>query len=348
MKISRLLFVPFFAIAVLFFSSCRHKVPVIKSYTFVVTGDDRIAAHEDSLHPEYHTINQYQVKRLFKEVSELKPLPAMLIMNGDLVLGYCDGDTVKLANELREWIKLYKESPLASTTVKLIAFPGNHETDEKIGSGKIATEPDERTFVREMKDYIAGNNGPHATGLKPGTDSLMSDESQLTYSFDYGGDHFVIFNSDAVDRESRLPYHWLDNDLRDARDNGARHIFLFAHKPAWKTTHSGEAGLDDFKANRDSAWAVMEKYNSDIYFCSHYHFWDTICPHHKTWEVVCGNAGAPCPKDWQNPYYGFTIVKVDSNKVNITSMGRDLDLATYTDPRDDKPTTLRAQFTIGK
>src|SRR5580692_11384022 len=94
------------------FSSCNRN-PVIDNYTFVVTGDDRIAPKEDSLHPEYHTINVYQVKRLFKEVSELKPLPKMLVIDGDLVLGYTDGDTVKLANELREWIKLYKESPLA-------------------------------------------------------------------------------------------------------------------------------------------------------------------------------------------------------------------------------------------
>ncbi|HTA27146.1 MAG TPA: metallophosphoesterase [Bacteroidia bacterium] len=349
MKLSSLLLYPSLGIIALsVFSSCTRN-PVVDDYTFVVTGDDRIAPKEDSAHPEYNTINVYQVKRLFKEVSEMKPLPRMLIINGDLVLGYCDGDTVKLANELRAWIKLYKESPLAATSVKLIAFPGNHETAEKIGSGKIATVSDERTFVREMKDYIAGDNGPHYTGFRPGTDSLMSDQSKLTYSFDFGGDHYVIFNSDGVARESHLPYHWLEKDLKQARDNGARHIFLFAHKPAWATSHSGEAGLDDFKAARDSAWAVMEKYNADIYFCSHYHFWDTICPHRgKTYEVVCGNAGAPGPKDWVGPYYGFTVVKVHPKTIDITSMGRDYDLNDYTAARDDKATFIRAQFTIGK
>jgi hypothetical protein len=270
----------------------------------------------------------------------------LLIINGDLVLGYTDEDTVKLANELRAWIKLYKESPLATTPVKLVAFPGNHETAEKIGSGKIAYAPDERTFVREMKDYIAGDDGPRYTGLRPGTDSLMTDQSRLTYSFDFGGDHYVITSTDAVDRESRIPYHWLEKDLKQARENGARHIFLFGHKPAWATTHATEAGLDDVKANRDSAWAIIEKYKADAYFCSHFHLWDTVHPHQgKTWQVVCGNAGAPCPKDWIGPYYGYTIVRVYS-KVDITSMGRDLDLDTYTAPRDDKPTMIRARFTI--
>lgn len=331
--------------ALLTFLGCNRN-PVIDEYTFVVTGDDRIAPKDDSAHPEYNTINVYQVKRLFKEVSEMRPLPKMLIMNGDLVLGYTDGDTVKLANELRAWIKLYKESPLPSTGVKLIAFTGNHETCEKIGSGKIATAADERTFVREMKDYIAGDNGPRYTGLKPGTDSLMSDQSQLTYSFDFGGDHYVIFNTDAVDRESRIPYHWLEKDLQQARANGARHIFLFGHKPAWPLNNiSTEMGLNEFPANRDSAWAAMEKYNADAYFCSHFHLWDTIHPPGKTWQVVCGNAGAPCPKDWVGPYYGYTVVRVYS-KVDITSMGRDLDIATYTEPRDDKATMIRARFTI--
>jgi hypothetical protein len=329
------------------FLGCNRN-PVIDEYTFVVTGDDRITPKEDSAHPEYNTINEYQVKRLFKEVSEMKPLPKMLIMNGDLVLGYTDGDTVKLANELKAWIKLYRESPLVNTSVKLVAFAGNHETCEKIGSGKIASAADERTFVREMKDYIAGDNGPHYTGFKPGTDSLMSDQSRLTYSFDFGGDHYVILNTDAVARESRIPYHWLEKDLKQARDNGVRHIFLFAHKPAWSTEYKTESGLDDFPANRDSAWDIMEKYNADVYFCSHFHIWDTVHPQKgKTWEVVCGNAGAPCPKDWIGPYYGYTVVKVYSN-VDITSMGRDLDLATYTDPRDDKATMIRAKFTINQ
>jgi len=344
-KISLFLTLLIGALSLLFFSSCNHN-PVIEDYTFVVTGDDRIAP-DDTNANNPSTTNTYQLKRMFKEVSELSPLPKMLIFNGDLVLGYCDGDTVKLANELKEWIKIYQASPLPAKGVRLVAFPGNHETAEKIGSGKIAYAPDERTFVREMKDYIAGDNGPHYTGLRPGTDSLMTDQSRLTYSFNFGGDHFVIFSSDAVSRESRIPFHWLDKDLKQARNDGARHIFLFAHKPAWKTRYGTEAGLDEFPANRDSAWAVMEKYNADVYFCSHFHLWDSIHKG-KTWQIVCGNAGAPCPEDWIGPYYGFTVVRVHSQKVDITSMGRDLDLKTYTAPRDEKATMIRAKFTIGQ
>jgi hypothetical protein len=315
-----------------------------EDYTFVVLGDNRIAPEDTVNNPS--TTNTYQLKRMFDEISQLKPLPKFVFFNGDLVLGYTDGDTVRLKRELEEWKKIYEASPLAKMDVKLVTVPGNHETCEKIGSGRVAMAVNERIFVREMKDYIRGNNGPHATGLIPGTDSLMTDQSCLTYSFDYGGDHFVIFNTDATDRESRVPYHWLQKDLKSAHDAGVRHIFAFGHKPAYQTHYESEPALEEHASNRDSLWTTLEKYNSDVMFCSHYHLWDTVEPHKgKTWMVVCGNAGAPMQPDWLPYYYGFTIVKV-TNKVDITSMGRDADKNHQTAAAPDKLTMVRAHFVI--
>jgi hypothetical protein len=313
-------------------------------YTFVVAGDNRVAPEDTVGNPS--TTNTYQLKRMFTEIAGLKPLPKFLFFNGDLVLGYTDGDTVRLARELREWIKIYKESSLANTEVKLVAIPGNHEIVEKVGSGKIALPAYERVFVREMKEYISGDNGPHATGLIPGTDSLMTNQIRLTYSFDYGGDHFVIFNTDPVDRESRVPYHWLEKDLSKASNDGVRHIFAFGHKPAFPTHYESEVGLDEFPTNRDSMWACLEKYKADALFSSHFHLWDTIEPHNgKTWEIVVGNAGAPLAKDWLPAYFGFTIVHVNS-KVDITSMGRDANKDHQVAPMPDKLTMIRAYFVI--
>jgi hypothetical protein len=313
-------------------------------YTFVVAGDDRLAAEDTVGNPS--TTNIYHIKRTFEEIAQFNPLPKYLFFNGDLVMGYTDNDTVRLAHELKEWIKLYKASGLESKGVMLVAITGNHEVVEKLGSGKIAFASDERTFVREMKEYIRGNNGPHATGFIPGTDSLMSDQSRLSYSFDYGGDHFVILNTDAVARESRVAWHWLKKDLEDAREHGARHIFLFSHKPPFKSHYEGEAGLEENKSNRDSLWAVVEKYNCDVYFASHFHLWDTVQPHKgKTIQVICGNAGAPMTKDWLPYYYGFTVVNV-SSKVGITSMGHDVDREHYMAPVPDNKTIIRCSFSI--
>ncbi len=314
-----------------------------RDYTFVVAGDNRVAP-SDSL-GDASTANVYQLKRMFSEIADLKPVPKYFFFLGDLVLGYT-GDTVRQERELREWKKLYLESPLAKTGVRLIAVPGNHETCEKIGSGRVAMPAYERIFIREMKDYIAGNNGPAATGLIPGTDSLMTDQACLTYSFDYGGDHFVVLNTDPVDRESRVPYHWLEQDLKSAHKNGARHIFLFGHKPAYTPNSRGD-GLDQFLSNRDSAWIAMIDNDCDAYFASHYHLWDTIHPdgNKRTWQIISGNAGAPLAKEWLTAYFGFTIVRVGS-KVDITSMGRDVDREHQTAPAPDKSTVVRAHLVI--
>lgn len=323
-------------------SSCSRYSNKI-NYTFVVAGDVRLKASDTADNPS--TANVFQLKRLFKEVSELRPLPKFLIFNGDLVFGYTT-DTIRLANELKAWIKIYKESPLAKTSVKLLTLPGNHEVCEKMG-GSISLAANERVFVRTMKDYINGDNGPLATGLLPGTDSLMSDESRLTYSFDYDGDHFVIFNSDPVDRESILPYHWLKKDLASASYDGARHIFAFAHKPAYPSYYDSEPALVVHQSNRDSIWHCFENYKCEAYFCSHYHLWDTVEPHKgKTWEIVAGNSGAPVEKTWLPCYYGFTLVKVYSKKIDITSFGNNFDASYPTIPASQYPTMVRAHFTI--
>ncbi|NNM95212.1 MAG: hypothetical protein HKL88_07100 [Bacteroidia bacterium] len=334
---------PVIILTALLLTGCK-RFSTKADYTFVVVGDNRVAP-ADTLN-DASTANTYQLNRMFAEIAALNPRPKYFFFLGDLVLGYTNGDTIRLVRELREWKKLYLSSPLAKTDIKLIVVPGNHELCEKIGSGRVSIKAYERIFVSEMKQFIAGDNGPKATGLIPATDSLMTDQSCLTYSFDYGGDHFVICNTDPVDRESRLPYHWLEHDLGSAHKQGARHIFLFGHKPAFSPPPAHD-GLDVYTSNRDSAWAAMTRNKCDVYFASHYHLWDSLHPMNEksTWQITSGNAGAPIAKSWPSPYFGFTIVNVNS-EVEITSMGRDADREHQTAPAPDKSTTARAHFTI--
>jgi hypothetical protein len=315
------------------------------NYTFVVMGDDRLAPEDTVGNPS--TVNLYHAKRNFAEIGQMNPLPHFIFFNGDLVMGYTDNDTNRLARELKEWIKIYKESGLEAKGVKLVALAGNHEVVEKVGSGKITSAADEKVYVNVMKDYIAGSNGPHATGWIPGTDSLLTDQSHLCYSFDYGGDHFVILSTDPYGRESRVPYHWINKDLAEAKAAGARHIFLFGHKPAFMSHYEGEPALEEWKANRDSMWAAVERNNADVYFCSHFHLWDTVQPHKgKTLQVICGNAGAPMSKDWLPYYNGYTIVNISDLKIGITSMGHDVDRNNYMAAVPNNPTLVRSRFTI--
>lgn len=320
-------------------------------YSFVVLGCNRVNPADSVNNPS--TANTYQLNRVFTEVSQMNPLPKYLFFAGDLVLGY-ENDTVKLASQLTNWLNLYYASPLYGTPVQLVALEGNHETQDK-AAGKKSFPAAERTFVRVMKNYILGNNGPTITGPVPGTDSLTTDQSQLTYSFNYKKDHFVLVNTDPVGRDAITSYKWIANDIQTARLNGARHVFAIGHKPAYSGRFvAGPDALDVNPAQRDSLWNILKQYQADAFFSAHIHSSDTIQPNTgKTWQVIAGNGGSmvePSFATAPNAYFGYVVVNVyTNNQVHVNNMGRDAVMtdSTYLDAAPENPTTLRASYDIG-
>ncbi len=329
-------------------------------YTFVTVGCNRIdpidivAAGQGSTYDTISSANVGALNRLFSEVVAMSPHPTFLLMTGDIVMGY-RADTNYLAKQLQGWKALYNAHPISKSAIKVVVIPGNHETQDK-AAGKKSTQALERTFLREMKNFINGSNGPVATGKVPGTDSLTTDQSQLTYSFNYKNDHFLILNTDPTGRDSRLPFRWLRNDLSKATN--ARHIFAFGHKPAYSSKFKPLDGLEAFVAQRDSFWTVLENAHAEAMFAAHEHIWDTIQGHKgKTWQVIAGNGGSAVEstlnpvvnKKWNEPpynYHGFTLVSVYTNgKIVCQSMGHDIG-AHYWDEVPSNPTTERANFRL--
>ncbi len=319
-------------------------------YSFVVVGCNRVEDVDSVGNPS--TANVYQLNRMFSELAAMNPLPKYLFFAGDMVLGY-EADTVKLASQLSNWLSLYKASPLASLPVTLVAIPGNHETQNK-AAGKKSFVAAERTFQRVMYDYLAGNNGPTITGLLPGSDSLTTDQSKLSYSFDYKNDHFVILNTDPVGRDGIASYKWATNDIMKARANGVRHVFAIGHKPAYTGHFKSTAdGLEVNPAQRDSLWNAFEAHQVDAFFSAHVHCADSIQPHPaETWQIIAGNGGSLVESLFQsapNAYFGYTVVNVyASNRVNVKSMGRDAVMtpAAYQNATPANPTTVRASYDI--
>ncbi len=203
-----------FAVSTLFFSHLYSQPFVPKQdYSFVVLGCNRVEDADSVGNPS--TANVYQLNRMFTEVSNMSPLPKYLFFTGDMVLGY-SSDTVKLASQLTNWLAIYNAHPIHSLPIQLVAIEGNHETQDK-PAGKKSFVAAERTFVRIMGAYILGNNGPTITGLIPGTDSLTTDQSRLTYSFNFKNDHFIVVNTDPVGRDGMVSYKWIANDIATAR-----------------------------------------------------------------------------------------------------------------------------------
>ncbi len=315
-------------------------------FSFVVVGCNRVdKADIDKASPS--TANVEQLKRTFKEVSELSPPPKFLFFAGDLVLGYTS-DVNTLETQLKGWRDIYESSPLASSKTTLIPVTGNHETQNE---KKIAYEAAEKTWLKVMEPYLKyAGNGPH-TG---GQDNLKTDQSKLTYSFDFKGTHFVVLNTDPVGRDYSVPKSWIAKDLTKAKLRFAKHIFAIGHKPAYayppnlyKPALEKEDGLGRlYPADRDEFWESLVRNKAEAMLTAHNHiYYRAKGPNGNTWQIIAGNGGSVLEKvvdQSTNNFYGFTVVSVlKNNHVIVTSYGRDVPKEGYLAPSENYPTTIR-------
>lgn len=298
------------------------------AYSFAVIGCNRLAAPESI--GVVSTANVQQLNRTFADIAAMSVKPNFLFFAGDLVFGYTN-DSTALDRELKGWIALYQASPLATSGVELVTIPGNHETDNL---AKVAYQPGERVWLRDMAQYISrGGNGPTAGGA----DGFQTDQSKLSYSFDFKDAHFVTINTDPVGKDWHAPTEWLKTDLSKARTNGAKHIFVIGHKPAYSYPTVPTDGLANDVPARDAYWAVLNANQVEGMFSAHNHvFYRTQPSVGKTWQVIAGNGGTPIDATVDptiastGSYFGYTVVSVLNNgKVISKSYGRDVPAAGY-------------------
>jgi hypothetical protein len=314
------------------------------AYSFVVIGCNRLAAPESL--GVASTANVQQLNRTFADVTAMSPRPNFLFFTGDLVFGYTN-DSTALDRELKGWIALYQASPLPASGVELVTIPGNHETDNL---AKVAYSPGERTWLRDMAPYITrGGNGPAAGGA----DGLQTDQSKLTYSFDFKDAHFVTLNTDPVGKDWHVPTSWVASDLAAARARGVKHIFAIGHKPAYSYPTVATDGLAFDIPARDAYWNVLVANQVEGMFSAHNHEYYRAQPTGKTWQVIAGNGGTPLDAtlDMTIPntgnYFGFTVVSVtNGGRVFSKSYGRDVPAGGYAATAPATPATLRDSIEI--
>lgn len=291
-----------------------------------------------------------------------------LFFNGDMIMGYgyagiptdtssVDGivssDLVRMNREYAFWRGMVAD--MLETGTYVVPVPGNHEVQCKHcpdGTKKKAQIVNENAWRANMGDLILDNDRltdmfGHAPGFENianngPIDGLVTDQSQLSYSFDFNGSHFVVINTDPAGNDAHAPVQWLSADLAAAKARGMQHMFVFGHKPAF-TYYFGAgpaapnpdhpAGLDNDPASRDAFWDVIEQYNA-TYFCGHEHIYHMSQPTKndggKAWQVLVGSGGSPfeaAPSDATiNPQtdrdYAWATVRVHaSGAVDIKVYG---------------------------
>jgi calcineurin-like phosphoesterase family protein len=324
-----------------------HKV----RYSFVFMGCNRILKGDKS--PENpSTANLAQLERSFTEIAALKPRPDFVVFTGDLVLGLTP-DLNELRHQLASWINVYLNSDLGrDRKIRLIAMPGNHESLFGEKGSQQSNPGAEAVWLSLMQPFIAGNNGPPAGG----PDNLQTDQSQLTYSFDFRDSHFVLLNTDPYGAVATVPLNWLHADLAAASsDPHLKHTFVLGHKQAFSPPDSSsEEALDSHPDLRNQFWDELNNAGVGYYLVAHAHLWhfgfpiSPISMSQHTVQIIAGNGGSKEDPIWDKAgkpfYYGFTLVQVlKDGEVLMKSYGRDFDRTNYLAPSPPAifPTTIR-------
>ncbi len=292
----------------------------------------------------------------------------LLFFNGDMIMGYGKAGVpvtrnstgvseVAIASPVLDDVlnadimQIYKQygfwrgmvANLMETGTYVVPVPGNHETQCK-RCGKAAQVENENAWRDNMGDLIldtarftnlvgtAPTNFANSSGA---ADSLATNQSQLSYSFDVGASHFAIINTDAVGNDGHAPTAWLEADLTAAEGRGAKRNFVFGHKSAYFYAYSGSAPSGTSSLNNaDSSaaatfWATINNHKA-TYFCGHEHIYNVSRPSlFDSYQVLVGAGGSPFETSTatsvvNDRMYSWATVKIfQSGAVQMDTWGFD-------------------------
>jgi len=259
-----------------------------------------------------------------------------LFFNGDMIMGYgiadVPHDTTSVSSVLNSDLMKFERqygfwrgmvSGLMETGTYVVPVPGNHEVQcsDAVSTycgkaGKNAMVENENAWRDNMGDLILDTSRLSSMFTDWGTasywdatnrplvgaaDNISTDQSQLSFSFDFRGTHFVVIDTDPVGYDGHAPVNWLTADLAAAQSRGATHFFVFGHKPAYTYYYAGStpgkaSGFDANPANQAAFWALMEQYGA-TYFAGHEHIFNMAQPTAVSggtaWQVLVGAGGSP-------------------------------------------------------
>ena len=309
----------------------------------------------------------------------LTRVPAAWSTKPPSVSEVADSDIARLYRQYAYWRGMV--AGLFESGTYVLPLPGNHEVQcdpavtriaDGCAKGKRTYQENEQAWRDNMGDLILdrrrfkdvvgmestdviGDTTPSAPGAE---DGVTTDQSKLTYSFDVntpgGRLHFALLNTYAVGVDGAAPIRWLENDLQAARARGARGVFVFGHKPAFRYDYMAARGkpmrpdgLDPREpgktAGSERFWQVIAQ-NGATYFAGHEHIfhiqkYPAVNSQRGAWQVLVGSGGSPfefrmegkCPQcrvpalnEPTDRHYAWATVSVhQSGRVSLEAWGFD-------------------------
>lgn len=182
---------------------------------------------------------------------------ALEVAEADFVLH--TGDVVETAEVEDEWIDIFSQSEEAWMQQPLAIAPGNHdEYALQYGDPQLTGKFNEHINVPAANDKIDGGS---------------------YYSFDYNAVHFVVANTNDNKESADNPdgkaigeeqLAWIEQDIKQARENGAQWVILTYHKPLYsKSYHSLQD--EDVQKVREEFMQMIDELDVDLALQGHDH-----------------------------------------------------------------------------
>ncbi len=144
-------------------------------------------------------------------------------------------------------------------------------------------------------------NGTKYVALAPGNHEIWGGGGRKLFeeyfgptyrSFNWGGSHFIVLDTEVAGQESRIAgeqLEWLRQDLAGAED--AWHIFVAIHRPFWPVaSHKGDS-LDMYPQERDALHQLFVQHRVSCVFQGHEHLYDRQT-HDGVEYIITGGGGA--------------------------------------------------------
>ncbi len=156
-------------------------------------------------------------------------------------------------------------------------------------------------------------------GLRANEEIFKELFGHLRFSFNYGGCHFIILNTEERGREGRIAgeqLQWLKQDLAAYKD--ARFTFVAFHQPLFPVDgHVGES-CDAYPQQRDALHSLFVQQGVDCVFVGHEHLYN----HQEKDGVhyfITGGGGAPLyAEPERGGFHHSLLVRVSARSYRVT------------------------------
>ncbi|MCM3512130.1 purple acid phosphatase family protein [Carnobacterium inhibens] len=182
---------------------------------------------------------------------------ALEVADADFVLH--TGDVVETAEVEDEWIDIFSQSEESWLQQPLVVAPGNHD--------EYALNYGDSQLTEKFNEHIN----------VPVTDEKVDGGSY--YSLDYNGVHVVVANTNDNKESEDNPegkaigteqLAWIEEDIKQARENGAQWVVLTYHKPLYsKSYHSLQD--EDVQKVREEFMQMIDELDVDLALQGHDH-----------------------------------------------------------------------------